>query len=613
MAKDTIHERIIIDLEDTKRSLVPISESLFVDFPERAYNNMVGRFLKTLSMKRSLKDVRIGIRNLNSPDTLVIKDGKDSKSLFSLVVEGDHHDVSNTPIPVTLTKERTPFQLYFRPELIEDCNVIQGRSSTKYPEAYSITGTAYVQNDKGQDLDTQDFIVNIELKELKADVKVELVCQRRLQYKELPSNRIISIGELRVTNAEKYKRSPEINFEGKLSFIGPDGQEMSKVKGPDGQLVPRVRFVDSGNDTVAISSMRSPTTEIDGVMEYVPETKKIEIDLNGIPNPINPYDVFSLRIDGKWTYVATPDIPNLIRDVKEIRLMKDTQGTELRVSLQGKPLENERGIELPTFEFSPGGAFRDETIVELSNIATDSSRGGCLRIMAPRVVSSIGEEGLRVYGSNGKSVDMSKIVTIEGDFMEEAMEHGFIDVLNGEQNPEKLKVMYNPTEVYIINNGGQYRFSVNSCIEIDYYENSDNRPWNEVERKTFRIILKRPMYILPFPEWLCVDYGSSAIVSLYKGHLLDLNNRRKDIMRQVGVRDKDWDPRTKGNENETEKDTVFISSDLLLNIVTGIDPSSPVSELCGEQTSEQLDYSKTAVCLAPPKRVAMNNYLRTLP
>lgn len=609
MAKDKIQERIIIDLEDKQRSLVPISESLFVDFPPRDFDNVMGRFLKKLSMKRSLKDVRIGVRRISSPKALTIKDNGSPFNLFSLVVEGEHHDVGNDTIPVTLTKERTPFQLYFHPSRITDCNVVQGTSSEN-PEIYSVTGTAFVQNAEGKDLDTQDFRIDVELKNLKVDVDVEISCQRRLAYKDLPADRIIKIGELRITNPKKFQRSPKVNFDGKLSLIGPDGKELPPLK-KDGETVSRVRFADSAKDIIKLEGLRSGETVIDGKKEYSPFRREIEIDLTGIPNPIKPYDVFTLRIDGKWAYSAEPDVPNLVSVSKEIRLMKDTQGTELRVAKDETPLTSGDETSLPRFEFSPGGAFRDEVVIDLANIATDSSRGGKLRLMAPRIITTIAEDGLRVYGPNGKAVEMSKLVTLEGDFAEEAGEQGHIDVPNGSPRPERLKVLFNPAEVYSINTGGQYNFTLNTAIEIDYYENSDNRPWDEVERKTFRIILKRPMFILPFPEWLCVDYGSSAIVSLYKGKLLDLNSRRKDIFQQIGNTNKEWHPRTKGNENETEKDTVFISSDLLLNTITGKD--NTVSALCGEQTVEQLDYSKTAVCLAPTNNVAKNNYQRILP
>ncbi len=613
MAKDVIKERIIIDLEDSQRSLVPISESLFVDFPPREFDGMMGRFLKKLSMKRSLKKVEIGVRDIKCPKEIVLKGSNAKRNLFSLVVDGEHHGITETPISVTLTKERTPFQLYFQPSLIADCKVVQGTTPKDVAEIYSVTGTAYVRNLDGEDLDTQDFQVDIEFKDLKSDVKVEIIGQRRLQYKELPKDRVVKFGELRVTNPRKFSRSPKINFDGRLTLVGADGKDMGMVKNEAGELLPRARFSDSTKDIIKLEGLRSGPVEIDGNLEYSPYHREIEIDLKDIANPLQAFDTLTLKIDGKWAYSADPDVPNLVRESKDIRLMKDTQGTEMRVSLDGQYLTSGNESILDTFEFSPGGAFRDEKTVELANIATDSSRGGKLRIMAPRIVTTIAEEGLRVYGPNGKAVDFDKLVSLEGDFAEESREQGYVDVPNGTKLPEKLKIMFNPAEVYSINNGGQYSFTLNSVIEIDYYENGDGRPWNEIGRKTFRILLRRPMYILPFPEWLCVDYGSSAIVGMYKGKLLDLNSRRKDILNQIGASNKDWHPRTKGNENETEKDTVFISSDLLLNTITGINADSPVSTLCGEQTVEELDYSKTAVSLAPTNNIAKNNYQRILP
>ncbi len=565
-------------------------------------------------MKRSLKDVSIGVRDIKCSKSLILKSGITPRDLFSLVVEGQRHELTDNPIPVTLTKERTPFQLYFNPSLIADCEVIQGEADNGISDQYSVTGTAFVLNKKGEELDSQEFKINVEFKEIKADVKVEFsIPHRRINFKDLPADRIVSVGAIQIFNPKKFERSPKINFKGTLSLVDSKGRELPPLLDENGEITPRIFFSESGKNDIMRQEVRSLPIQVDGNGDYKPLRKEIKINFSGIPNPVEPYDFFSILFNGSWAYSYQPDIPNIFQENKAIRLMKDTQGTELRVTMNGNPLSSGHNSILPVFDFSPGGAFRKEVIIELDNIATDATRDGYLRIMTPRISTSIEQEGIHIYGANGRPVDINKIVSLEGDFYEITEERGYIDIPNGDTVPEKLKVMYNPSDIFSINSGGQYRFSVSTSIEIDYYENSDNRPRSEVERKTFRIVLSREMYILPFPEWLCVDYGSSAIVSLYKGDLLDLNARRKDILNQLGKSSKDWYPRTKGNENETERDTVFISSDLLLNTVTGIDPENPISMLCGEQTQEQLDYSKTAVCLAPTNNVAKSNYQRILP
>ena len=609
MAKDKIHEHIIIDLEDYQRSLVPISESLFVDFPPRDFDGIVGRFLKKLSMKRSLKNVKIGVRDIQISPDLILKENINPSHLLSLIVDGKQHNISNSPIPLTLEKELTPFQLFFHPSLSSDCKVWQGQRSEEQ-ELYSVSGTAYVQNENGEDLDTQKFQIDIEFKNLKADVNVELATTRRLQYKYLPDNRIINIGKLLVFNAKRFKRSPKINFSATIRLLDSNGKEVTPYKTKEGIISNRARFIESGETSCSIDNLRSPKIILDGKEDFSPSSKEIEIDLSGIPNPINPHDTFTLQIEGHWAYSSDPHVPNLIKLSKEIRLMKDNQGTELRISSDSTPISSGSLRSLPKFEFSPGGVFREEETLYLENIATDSSRGGRLRLFPPRISTKLGEEGLRLYGSNGKAVDLSKVVVLEGDFVEEALEAGFVEISNGEGRPQKLKVMYNPAEVFSINNGGQYDFSLFSSIEIDYIENPDNRDWIELPRKTFTILLSRPMHILPFPEWLCVDYGSSAIVSMYKGKVLDLNSRRKEIFNKIGREHKEW---LLTNDTEPETNTPFISSEILFNIITGNDTENPISSLCGEQAQDKLDYYNTSVCLAPSSNLLAANYLRMLP
>ena len=604
MDKEIIKERIIIDLEEGRRSLVPVSKNLFIDFPPRSSDGVFGSLVSKLAMGRTRKNLKINVRNLSISRDLILTEGKKIDDLFSLHLNSEEIPVSALPHDFILDKQKTAFQIYFYPEHIADC---RRRQQSKDPDTFKVTGEVFITNAKDEELDSERFEISIELKQLAPEFQIEVGGPKggRIMYNSVRTGDYVPVGDLRITNPKKLERSPKVNFEGHVSVIGPDGKALEDIEIDGDVSRPRLKIRNSNDGNIFVKGLLSEFKPVNGLLMHVPSRHEILMDFAGILNPLVPYDKYTVKVDGFWTLDYDTDVRYPVSASREFRLMKDMQGTELRVSVNNRPAANSRRNTLETFRFLPGGAFCGEAEIDLVNIATDSSRGGTLRICRPRIVSTLDIDGAMLYDAKRHSVEINDIVTLDGDAYEELCETGHLDIPNGSGAATKFNVRFNPSKIFSTSPAGMYDFGATTTVEFDYYENADGSDWADAERKTFKVILGWNLSLLPFPEWLGLDYGSSAIVCMYGDSLVDLSGQRARIFAL------EKDRKTWGLASEAgQAGSKFISSDLLFNSVTN--RTEGVSMLCSEQENPG-PYSQLALCLAPTYELMRTNYERNLP
>ena len=114
------------------------------------------------------------------------------------------------------------------------------------------------------------------------------------------------------------------------------------------------------------------------------------------------------------------------------------------------------------------------------------------------------------------------------------------------------------------------------------------------------------LHLLPRPEWLCVDYGSSAIACKYDKSLIDLKLRKEEVIRSDSEL-------TKYRRDDLEKGTKFLNSDILL-YESPQEREKAESSLCSEQEQGTfLPYSYQAVFLAPTSSLLKDRFLTQIP
>lgn len=601
-------ETITIDLEDTSRLDPTVPKNPFVEFIPGDFNIWGNGFLRKVGMARSRKNVKVGISSLSMSDSLKLSDGCTLQDLFSLKIGDTTYPIDLLPQVFFMEKDGAPFQFYFYPEKIEDCNRRQYLRGGKDTENHFVRGTIYIANDKGAFIVEQDFIIFIEFKKLEPEFRIELSGPQkgRLKHSDVYGS-IVKVGEVRVFNPRKFLRSPMVNFEGQVTVLDPNGRRMDDFRNDSGALCRRIFIKDIEGDTIKADNVISEAVLINGTNEYAPLRWEIFMNFHGILNPLTLQDKYTIMLDGHWALNYTPDTHIPIKESKVLVLMKETQGTELRVRTGNLSVSNGVRRILPKVEFIPGDSFRNEIEISISNIGSDRSRNGGLKVMAPKIASKLESNSVRLHNPNGREIKIQDTVTLEGDTMEDMRQNGYLIIPNGDRSERTLRLIFDPKEICSISRNGDYSFDALTELEIPYYENTNGEDWNEVECKTFKVILSRRYEMLPFPSWLGLDFGSSAIVSVWDGELLDLAARRREIFNTEPDKSK-WETK----DVESESASKFISSDMLLNIVTTPRDATPVSALCAEQPHNAL-YSQLGVCLSPTLQLMKSNYLRNLP
>lgn len=606
-----IYEKIIIDLQQNLRSTVSVAKSLFVEFPPRNFKFPGGSIIQRLAMRSTKKDVVVGVRKIVASDGLVFLDNRNVEDIFSLVFEGHEFSMADLPQQFRLDKERTPFQLFFATDLICDCLVQQDKAK----DTYVITGETFVQDTNGNDLCIQPFQIDVEFTPLEPDVIIKIIGPRgggRLKYAELNKNAYVEIGEIQITNCGKFRRTPSVDFNLSVSVTDKDGVTLPDVITSDNLTLPRVK-VGLGNDAnLCVNKLVSSIENIDGIEDFLPSRYKIFMNFSDIPNPIDDVkEIFNIRVNGSYALSYDTDLQKPFRHSKSFDLMKDQQGTEISVRVDGSLVKVGETFNAQPYKFIPGSAFCCESVVDLGNIATDTSRGGCLRIQGVSLFTSISSDNVNVYDANSRMVDINTMVKLGGDLYDEIKEDGYIDILNGNSAPHQIKVLFDPARFHYIQPDSMYTIDIISCIDVSYRENVDGRPWSEVPIKTYKFYLSRNLELLPYPQWLCVDYGSSAIVAQYDGNVLELSKTRKDIFSRVAKESKEsnnWEIPL----SESESKTKFITSDMLFNGLPN--NSEDKSSLCSEQDKDvPHSYDSLSLLLSPTQSMMIANYQRNLP
>lgn len=220
-------------------------------------------------------------------------------------------------------------------------------------------------------------------------------------------------------------------------------------------------------------------------------------------------------------------------------------------------------------------------------------------------ISESGTDQLYLRDKSGKQI--TTVIKYKDNFSEKIRSNGSIFLPDGSDDSIVINLVFCPTDIDYIGTN-KYDFEVVTTIDIKYWENSDALPMSlltENEKKK-TIMLVWHLHILPHSEWLCVDYGSSAIVCKFDKDLIDLKSKKEEIIR------KDTEL-VKYRKDDIENGTKFLNSDVLL-YESSKKQDVNESSLCSEQTSNVLlPYSSQAVFLAPTSSLLRDRFLTQIP
>lgn len=568
---------LIIDLLNEKRDKKNLGLEWNVEItkPKRGF---FSRFPFVRSHQHIEKTLTLGIQNLKVDPEIVC----DKEKLFTLIYAGHENTCIGTPITLKVEKEKTPFQLFIDQNAIHDCNERQQRDS----QIYNIRFDVVLNDREGKLVDSQYQSINVKFMTLdvKPNVKLELDVDNIAYSSQLG---MVKVGELVTYIEEEFLYTPMVNLDLDLKLF-EDG-------------APKVDTLFFENRETRMEIQQNPSRK---AMKILP----IYMDFTRISNPINPecQYVIEVGIVQSMEYSVEVKVPRIPVHAKFF-VQKDNQGTELKVEVRN-PITDKKHLmasqtcyRVDRVGFVPHSRMHSQIEVDIMNIATDSSNPNAGLAIRNFTLSENVLNGVRVVDKD--NCELFNLISVEGVDYDDLKGGDGLDIKNGVDAKTTLAISFDPSCVADILQCPSYDFQIESILTFDYWENKDGIDLNQLEAKNFKLSIVWNLHLDPYPEWLCVDYGTSAIVCKYDKKLIDLKSQKDKIFRT------DF---TQFRNDEFEKGTEFLSSDIVLHSVD--DYGKGYSSLCSEQKqNDNLPYNTLAVCLSPTSSLIENEVKLQLP
>ena len=573
---------IIIDLKNDKRSKVNVEMSWKISVAERK-GNIWDRLPWVRNNQNIERCVYVDIQDISMPKEIIY----DKETLFSIVSDQQEFGLKSLPVEICLTQKDTPFQLYFNQQAIKDCS----ESQQRIPKKYTISFNVVVLDESKNKIDSHKENINITFAPLNIKPRFAI----NLEEVSIKFNSQISelkIGEIVTWIDESYQYTPKLNIDTKIGIF--DGvTNMGSVlffKEKDGSRVQEWK------------GLLKPSRK---------ELRRFEmyIDLSRISNPIEEEKCLTIENKSKFSVEYSPEIIQPLAELTEQLIIKrDGQSAELKVMIGDDVdgtlnyMDNGKNINVTDFSFTPESKMQRQLTIGIANAATDDSIKQAGVIIRNFSISDSVCNDVKVLDDKGKIISM--FTTIDGDDWEHLNSNGGLLLKNGKDSFTSLDLTFNPAHIAeVVGSDSECVFAVETVVSFDYYENKKGQPYSDSDFKHFSMNLHWNLQLEPYPEWLCVDYGSSAIVCKYDKKVIDLK-KQKDI-----VYSNERNGYDKFTEDSFENGTKFLSSDILFH---QLNPNQKETSLCVEQTNTE-PYNTLAICLSPTSSLVVSEVQRQLP
>ena len=522
------------------------------------------------------RDLRLSIDDIRVPKEVVC----DQEKLFSILYDGHIYSQADFPVNVSLKDMTLPFQLLFHQEEVKDCLRAQDANSRKYDLYFTVN----LRDNKNNVIDSKEEILELIFEPLGVRPKFAIdIDNDDIQYNS-------SLGKAKVATFaswidEDYKFVPT---------------HIAKIS---------VKLYKNGLDISEAISFENGDTQKDVIVEAGRNrvmALPIYVDFTDISNPLNKKDDFTVEATIVTSPSYSPEIRETILQQEHFNLLKDMQGTELKTYLkmgEGKESLYEVGqsSQKMQMKFVPRSRLMGRVAITLTNLATDNSNRNAGLYIKNITLSERLSEGVRILNSDKEVLD--HLLHLDGAGIDAMNSAEGLFIPNGIDSKTTLYLSFNPSEIVDVVNADSYNFKIQSVISFDYWEDKDGTGvLEENNKRTAKIPIVWDLYLEPNPEWLCVDYGSSAIVCRYDKEILDLKKRKDRIFRNAED--------GKFSADSIEKGTKFLSSDIVLHDVRNTEKST----LCSQHPSDvDIPYLNLSVCLSPTSELIRNDVRKQLP
>lgn len=576
---EKIHKRkIAVNLSDSNR----VSSSIGFNWEITIQPRRKNIFRKIFSPKDNIeKLVMLDIKNLSIPEKLEYQG-----SLLTLVQGQNHIKCDGLPYKMKLTELSTTFNVFFNEQNLLDYKEPFDINPIIVPISFDLVCT----DADGAVIDKTHVTYDIELTKIECEPKIDLIIEEEIQYDSQRDE--YYIGDLIVESTANLHYAAPITVVGKLyaALDNISSDQLIVVK-KDNEVVDEIIVENLSRNNSVMYSLYIKMSEMKNPLV---ERLRLDVQFKGI------YRIGS-SIDNKHL--------NIIQE--SIDILQDPQSTELVVTMDlpnGHRVFNNDLVQRPEYSFFALSNTLNQIDIYLSNPATDTSRRNAgLKILNLGIeIEKDIAPGVVIHGADGRIIDLnvSPIFKIECKQPDIKNANGAL-IPNGGKTPIALQLLFSPAEIAKVTGAQDFHFTMAVKITFDYFEDRFGvQDFTQLERKTFTMTIDQPLFLQPNPQWLCVDYGSSAIVCLYKNEIIDLRAKKTEIMKEAILNEK-------LRKDDFEKDSKFLSSDIVLHQAS--EDSKVSSFATDHDNTTNKNYGELAVFLSPTSALYTTEALRLLP
>ncbi len=521
---------------------------------------------------RVAKALKLAVQDVVVPEELVC-DG----DLFSILYDSQEYGMYN-PVPVQLSAMTLPFQLLFHQGAIRDCR----REQDSEPREYSIPFTVLLLDGRNEVVDYIEDTIDLTFVPLDVKPQYEIVLAKNpVQYSSSLGRE--KVGTLGLWLDEAFLFTPHQVAQVEIRLY-KSGVDISQY----------ISFTD-GTRQMETDILRDKSNAI---------AEQIYIDFTAITNPVTDSEDYLLEATIVRAPYYAPDITERLVCQAPLTLLKDQQGTELRVFAKTGDGEatllssGHQTIDI-THAFPPCSQMSPVATVTMQNIATDRSCSKAGLYLRHLTVRETIAENVTLQDNRGKVV--KRFVSLKGSKVTKMQQDTYF-LRNGNNAKTDITVTFNCDTIDKVYGSSDYSFVVTSVLEYEYYEDSAGTGVEGVAWQRGAVTIVWHLSLLPNPEWLCVDYGSSAIVCMYHKTILDLHAVKDRLFRQAGS----------FRGDTLEWNTPFLPSDLLLHPIDA-KVRGQRSTLCSQQDGSSGSYLDISLCLSPTSSLIEAEVLTLLP
>ena len=345
-------------------------------------------------------------------------------------------------------------------------------------------------------------------------------------------------------------------------------------------------------------------------------------DLSQIKNPKNESEEYLLVMDGKyWSRddsIHKTDFRNefpisILRNQKEIGLEVYVSVRSASVQPEKHILEEEKDPLNPDLPASTppyrvreilvnGGTEREFSLVVRNTADAASHPDAAVKIKNFSIKGPIFEGGVFVRMSAGVKypilVDKTDIPCDPNEVI----------ILKHKQS-KSVTFQYPVNAITGFTKNGVECFETEARYEFSFLYLIDKDGKSTLSFQEFNGMLILPLSVAPAPEWMCIDFGTSAVVAEYgKSIYDDLGSRANNLMDLKSIKDKLLRKAISEQEKEkrtddNEKDTEFISSLVAFNWLKEIDNLNDFRVI-----QEPARFASSAILFSPSTRMINLEY-----